>query len=93
MGRRRSGGINMFLHLGSDTVVALEDVISINDYKLSRSVINRDFIQQMKDTNSIIDISGNQPKSFIVTKYKVYLSAISSMTLRKRADNLFYNEA
>ena len=47
----------------------------------------------MKDTNSIIDISGNQPKSFIVTKYKVYLSAISSMTLRKRADNLFYNEA
>ena len=82
----------MFLHLGSDVSVALKDVIAIHDYKTFRAVINRDFIQKKKAANAIIDISGNDPKSFIVTQYKVYLSAISSMTLKKRADNLIYNE-
>lgn len=82
----------MFLHLGSDIVVALVDIISINDYKSFRSVVNREFIKKMKSKNFIIDISENDPKSFVVTKSKVYLSAISSLTLKKRADNLFYNE-
>lgn len=82
----------MFLHLGSDIVVALDDIISINDYKSFRSVVNREFIKKTKTKNSIIDISENDPKSFVVTKSKVYLSAISSLTLKKRADNLFYNE-
>ncbi|MBP2631351.1 MAG: hypothetical protein H6Q70_1979 [Firmicutes bacterium] len=82
----------MFLHLGSDIVVALIDIVSINDYKSFRSVVNREFIKKMKSKNFIIDISENDPKSFVVTKSKVYLSAISSLTLKKRADNLFYNE-
>ncbi|MDF2565358.1 MAG: hypothetical protein K0Q53_1753 [Massilibacillus sp.] len=82
----------MFLHLGSDIVVALIDIVSINDYKSFRSVVNREFIKKMKNKNFIIDISENDPKSFVVTKSKVYLSAISSLTLKKRADNLFYNE-
>ncbi|WP_110954554.1 extracellular matrix regulator RemB [Anaerosinus massiliensis] len=82
----------MFLHLGSDIVVALDDIISINDYKSFRSVVNREFIKKTKTKNTIVDISENDPKSFVVTKSKVYLSAISSLTLKKRADNLFYNE-
>ncbi len=82
----------MFLHLGSDIVVALIDIVSINDYKSFRSVVNREFIKKMKSKNFIVDISENDPKSFVVTKSKVYLSAISSLTLKKRADNLFYNE-
>ena len=82
----------MFLHLGSDIVVALIDIVSINDYKSFRSVVNREFIKKMKSKNFIIDISENDPKSFVVTKSKVYLSAISSLTLKKRADNLFYTE-
>lgn len=82
----------MFLHLGSDTVVALKDIITINDYKVFRSIINREFINRMKKKDFIVDISDNEPKSFVVTKDKVYLSAISSLTLKKRADNIFYNE-
>lgn len=82
----------MFLHLGADIVVALGDVISINDYKSFRSVVNREFIKRMRMKKNIVDISENTPKSFVVTNSKVYLSAISSLTLKKRADNLFYNE-
>lgn len=82
----------MFLHLGSDIAVAIDDVISINDYKSFRSVINREFIKKMRSKKKIIDVSDQKPKSFIVTASKVYLSAISSVTLKKRAENLFYNE-
>lgn len=82
----------MFLHLGADIVVALGNVISINDYKSFRSVVNREFIKKMRMKKNIVDISENTPKSFVVTNSKVYLSAISSLTLKKRADNLFYNE-
>lgn len=79
----------MFLHLGADTVVALDDVISINDYRGVRSAANRDFIKRMREAEDVVDISGNTPKSFVVTKSKVYLSAISSLTLRKRSDHLY----
>ncbi len=82
----------MFLHLGSDTVVALQDVISINDFKSFRSSVNREFIQKMRAKKKVIDVSDNQPKSLIVTKYKIYLSAISSVTLKKRADTVFDND-
>lgn len=82
----------MFLHLGADTVVALKDIISINDYKSFRSIINREFIKKMRNKKNVIDISEQNPKAFVVTSSNIYLSAISSMTLKKRAENLFYNE-
>lgn len=82
----------MFLHLGSDTVVALKDVVSIGDYRSFRSSVNRDFMQAMRERDAIVDISGSVPKSFVVTEEKIYLSAISSLTLKKRAENVFDNE-
>lgn len=80
----------MFLHLGADTVVAHKDIISINDYRSFRSVINREFIKKSRGKNNIVDVSDQKPKSFVVTSSHVYLSAISSPTLKKRAENLFY---
>jgi len=82
----------MFLHLGSDTVVPLRDVISINDLKMFRSGINKEFLQNMRNKKQIIDISADNAKSFVVTDKKIYLSAISSLTLKKRADGLMYGE-
>ena len=70
----------MFLHLGSDVSVALKDVIAINDYSYLKTIRSKKFI---------IDISENDPKSFVITDKKIYLSAISSVTLKKRADNLY----
>ncbi|MCC5467429.1 extracellular matrix regulator RemB [Pelosinus baikalensis] len=75
----------MFLHLGADMVVPLRDVISITDLKSKRSGINKEFINKMRDEKKVFDVSENDPKSFIITTNKVYLSAISSLTLKKRA--------
>jgi regulator of extracellular matrix RemA (YlzA/DUF370 family) len=82
----------MFLHLGSDTVVALRDVIAINDLKSFRSGINKEFLTHMREKKQIIDISSDNAKSFIVTDKKIYLSAISSLTLKKRAGTFLYGD-
>lgn len=82
----------MFLHLGADTVIPLRDVIAITDLKAVRSGINEEFLRVMQEEKMIEDISENNAKSFIVTDKKVYLSAISSTTLKKRAQFLLEEE-
>ncbi len=78
----------MFLHLGADTVILLRDVITITDFKTIRSGINDDFLRVMTEENLVDDISDGNAKSFIVTDKKVFLSAISATTLKKRAQFL-----
>lgn len=77
----------MFLHLGADIVVPLRDVIAITDFKSGKSGINKEFLAKMQDEKKIIDISEKDGKSFIITNKIVYLSAISSLTLKKRANH------
>ncbi len=77
----------MFLHLGADVVVPLRDVIAITDFKSGKSGINKEFLNKMQDDKKIVDISENNGKSFIITNKKIYLSAISSLTLKKRASS------
>ena len=82
----------MFLHLGADMVVPLRDVIAITDLKTAKSGINSDFIKKMRDEKKVLDVSENDAKSFIITTNKVYLSAISSLTLKKRASDFHIYE-
>ncbi|EGO65066.1 extracellular matrix regulator RemB [Acetonema longum] len=79
----------MFLHLGVDTVVPLNEVITINDIKENVSPVNAEFLRTMQEEHLIVDISMGHPKSFVVTDKKVYYSAISSLTLKKRAHMIF----
>ncbi|SEP40602.1 MULTISPECIES: extracellular matrix regulator RemB [Propionispora] len=78
----------MFLHLGADTVIPLKNVISINDLRTVKSGINHEFLKTMREEQMIVDISDNNPKSFVLTDKVVYLSAISSLTLKKRAGQI-----
>ena len=77
----------MFLHLGADIVVPLRHVIAITDIKSGKFGINKEFLNKVADEKKIIDVSEKQAKSFIITDKIVYLSAISSLTLKKRANN------
>ena len=83
----------MFLHLGADMVVPLRDVIAITDLKSGKSNINKEFLEKMHDDKKVIDVSEKNPKSFIITKKLVYLSAISSLTLKKRANNFIVSSS
>ncbi len=51
-----------------------------------KSGINQKFIQLKRDEKVVEDISEGNGKSFIITDKKVYLSAISTLTLKKRAE-------
>jgi hypothetical protein len=77
----------MFLHLGADTIIPLKEVISITEYKNGKSEINKEFIDLMVEERMIKDVSDGNPKCFIVTEKIVYVSAISSTTLKKRAES------
>jgi isoprenylcysteine carboxyl methyltransferase (ICMT) family protein YpbQ len=81
----------MFLHLGADTVVLLKNVVAITDLKMVKSNINNEFLENMRASKSVIDVSEQNAKSIVVTDTAVYLTAISSVTLKKRADNAFEN--
>lgn len=81
----------MFLHLGADTVVLLKNVVAITDLKMVKSNINNEFLENMRAGKSVVDVSEQNAKSIVITDDVVYLSAISSVTLKKRADNAFEN--
>ena len=80
----------MFLHLGSDVVVNMKDVIAILDLDVtSTSKITREFLAVAEDEGFVVNVSDDLPKSFIITeidkKSRVFVSPISTATLLKRA--------
>lgn len=83
----------MYLHLGQDTVVRLDQVIGIFDLDTATiSKVTRDYLARAEKAGEVENITYELPKSFIVcrddkspTKQRVYISQISSTTLLKRS--------
>jgi len=82
----------MYLHLGMDVVVRKRDIIGVFDLdNTSHSHITRKFLRKAETDRQVTDISGELPRSFIVTtdggKQRVYLSQITPQTLLKRFES------
>ncbi|MBQ8682857.1 MAG: DUF370 domain-containing protein [Selenomonadales bacterium] len=77
----------MFLHLGSDVMVPVKDVLAIYDYKTMELETNQKMLETMMREKEVVEIS-KEAKSFIFTDDKIYLSVISSLTLKKRAQSV-----
>ncbi|PYG88998.1 uncharacterized protein DUF370 [Ruminiclostridium sufflavum DSM 19573] len=80
----------MFLHIGGDVVIPVKDVIAIMD--IDTTTISKDtkeFLKIAEEEGFIRSISEDLPKSFIITevdkKSVIFLSPISSVTLKKRS--------
>ncbi len=84
----------MFLHLGSDVMVFVRDIIAIFDFETTTlSKITREFLSISEEEEFIINVSQEDlPKSFIITEVdresRIYISPISSATLNKRFEEL-----
>ncbi|HSL85323.1 MAG TPA: extracellular matrix/biofilm biosynthesis regulator RemA family protein [Bacteroidales bacterium] len=77
----------MFLHIGSDYVVPLEEVVFIIDAALlNTSATTRSFIERIKSEKQIIDLTEESPKSYVITEDKIIYSPISSGTLQRRGE-------
>ena len=81
----------MFIHLGKDVAVPIKSIIAILDLEsTTTSKITKEFLSVAQEEGFIENISEDIPKSFIITeqnkKSKIYLSHISSITLKKRSN-------
>lgn len=82
----------MFLHIGSDIVIPLKNIIAILDIDTTTlSKDTREFLKTAEEEGFVHTISEDIPRSFVITeeekKSKIYLSPISSVTLQKRCGN------
>lgn len=85
----------MFLHLGENVVVPLKDIIGIFDMETSMySSDTTQFLRMAEEDGFVQRITKEKPKSFIIAevnkKSKIFLSPISSATLTKRSQTLYY---
>ena len=84
----------MFVHLGGRCLIRTDEIIAIFSVKNN---VNKNFFKELKNVegNSYIieDLTEETAAdSIILTKEKIYLSAISATTLQKRVnENLIYN--
>ena len=77
----------MYLHLGSDCMVKNSEVIAIFNLRDAQSTIYRDYVEKYGQQYEIVDIAGQEAyASCILTQKVIYLSAISSLTLKKRLE-------
>ena len=83
----------MYLHLGQDIVVHMEDVVGVFDLDTSTvEKITRDYLAAAERAGDVIAVTTELPKSFVLCRNRsrpsgrvVYLSQISSVTLRGRS--------
>ena len=77
----------MFLHLGNNLSVRASDVVSIPDMRLFEAGgPSRAFFEKEQAAGHVRSlVKGRKPKSLVITKNTIYLSAISPATLLKRA--------
>ena len=79
----------MFLHIGGDVVVYINDVIAIMD--IDKTTVSKDtksFLRIAEEEGFVMTINSDLPKSFVIAEKEkksiIYLSPISSVTLYKR---------
>ncbi len=80
----------MYLHLGQDTVIKINDIVGIFDIETSTiSKATRNYLAAAQKEGRVVNVSMEMPKSFVIccnkkNKLTVYITQISSTTLLKR---------
>ena len=80
----------MYLHLGQDTVIKMDEIVGIFDLETATvSKISRDYLARAQKSGQVVNVSLELPKSFVVCRDEtgrltVYISQISTATLLKR---------
>ncbi|MBQ3841343.1 MAG: DUF370 domain-containing protein [Ruminiclostridium sp.] len=79
----------MYLHLGSDVSVNVNEIVGIFDIeKVTVQSYMNEYLSYCQKNGKIYYVSLDMPKSIIVCSDVVYISNVSCMTLRKRFGEL-----
>jgi len=81
----------MLLHIGGDVAVLLRQVVAIIDLKDITmkgpgADPTREFLSNARHRGMLKSLAGSEAKSAVVTDEAVYMSPISSITLKKRVE-------
>lgn len=87
----------MFLHLGNGVSVRTKDVIAIQSYALFQDGPGSKLLAAGQAAGKVVytldpgsEGEGESIKSLILTTDKIYLSAISPLTLKRRSELAFH---
>ena len=80
----------MYLHLGQDLVVRASQVVAIFDLENATiAKTTRVFLARAEKAGQVVNVTSDLPKSFVLCEeggqVRVYITQVSSSTLRKRA--------
>lgn len=80
----------MYLHLGADCMVKNSEIIAVFNLRHSQSLIYGEYVKENAGRYKLVDAAGGEEyASLILTADTMYLSSISSLTLKKRAETGF----
>lgn len=77
----------MFLHVGGDVVLSLSDVIVILSLEQAPMAVRDEYVHRAAQQGELFNVGEEPPKSCIVTRKGVFLSPVSSFTLKRRAED------
>lgn len=84
----------MYLHLGVDYMVKNSQIIAIFNLNHPQSQVYNEYVKKYGSHYQIVDASGGEGYySCVLTNDTMYLSSISSITLKKRAESGFLDGA
>jgi len=79
----------LFLHIGKGHMIEKENVVFIGDLESTMdSKITNEFFDIIREEGFIINYFEDEVSSFILTGEKIYLSIISSTTLKSRMEEI-----
>ena len=77
----------MYLHVGSDYMVKNSEIIAVFNLHYPDTDIYDEFMKKNRQNYKIVDATGGEGcYSFVLTEDTIYLSSISSFTLKKRVE-------
>ena len=83
----------MYLHLGQDFMIRTSEIVGIFDMESATVAKNsRLFLQKTEKEGSLVTLSNDIPKSFVVSgdaMGTVYLSPLAASTLKKRGKTIY----
>ena len=76
----------MYINIGEEFVLKDKDIVAVFDMdKATVGKITRNYLNDAQKSGKIIYAGYDLPKSFIVTKDKIYISPLNTATILKRA--------
>lgn len=77
----------MFIHLGGDKLINSKSIVAIlNADSVLGANSSKEFLRTAQEEGFVANLNQKEYKSVVITDRDIYLSPISSLTLKKRAN-------